>query len=56
MVKCLKNSILNRFWIQSLSHGSDAGEHFVLGEDGDSGHRPGKSNTVRTWKDKHVLK
>jgi hypothetical protein len=32
-------------------------EHdFVLEEDGDSGHGPGKSNIVRAWKEKHNLK
>lgn len=30
-------------WVQ-------AGHDFVLEEDGDSGHGPGKSNIVRTWK------
>lgn len=28
---------------------------FVLEEDGDSGHGPGKSNIVRTWKESHGL-
>lgn len=36
-------------WIES-------GQHFVLEEDGDSGHGPGKSNIVRTWKEQHGLK
>lgn len=32
------------------------GREFVLEEDGDSGHGPGKSNPVRAWKEKHDLK
>ena len=28
---------------------------FVLEEDGDSGHGPGKSNIVRTWEDQNGL-
>ena len=28
---------------------------FVLEEDGDSGHGPGKSNIVRTWKEQNGL-
>ena len=35
-------------WLQT-------GQRFVLEEDGDSGHRPGKSNIVRTWKEKNEL-
>jgi hypothetical protein len=31
------------------------GPRFILEEDGDSGHGPGKSNTVRTWKKNHGL-
>jgi hypothetical protein len=31
------------------------GQNFVLEEDGDSGHGPGKHNIVRTWKDTHGL-
>ena len=31
------------------------GHDFALGEDGDSGHEPGKHNIVRTWKEKHCL-
>jgi hypothetical protein len=31
------------------------GDHFVLEEDGDSGHGPGKSNIVRKWKEIHHL-
>lgn len=34
----------------------DAGQSFVLEEDGDSGHGPSKSNLVRTWKQDHGLK
>lgn len=30
-------------------------QDFVLKEDGDSGHSPSKSNTVRTWKETHGL-
>ena len=33
-----------------------AGQNFVLEEDGDSGYGSGKSNIVRTWKEKHELK
>lgn len=33
----------------------EAGHRFVLEEDGDSGHGPGKQNVVRTWKEKHKL-
>ena len=33
----------------------DQGHNFVLEEDGDSGHGPGKSNIVRTWKEEHGL-
>ena len=33
----------------------DQGQDFVLEEDGDSGHGPGKSNIVRTWKEKSGL-
>ncbi|KAF1937255.1 hypothetical protein EJ02DRAFT_477424 [Clathrospora elynae] len=32
------------------------GQDFVLEEDGDSGHGPGKSNIVCTWKEKNKLK
>ncbi len=32
-----------------------AGHDFVLEEDSDSGHSPGKSNIVRTWKEKNGL-
>ncbi|KAI9668715.1 MAG: hypothetical protein M1829_005255 [Trizodia sp. TS-e1964] len=35
-------------WIQS-------GADFVLEEDGDSGHGPGKSNIVKTWKENNKL-
>lgn len=35
-------------WIQ-------AHQDFVLEEDGDSGYGPGKSNIVRTWKEKNGL-
>ena len=35
-------------WLQT-------GQRFVLEEDRDSGHRPGKSNIVRTWKEKNDL-
>ncbi|KAF2194324.1 hypothetical protein K469DRAFT_727625 [Zopfia rhizophila CBS 207.26] len=31
-------------------------KRFILEEDGDSGHGPGKSNIGRTWKQKHDLK
>jgi hypothetical protein len=34
----------------------EEGRSFVLEEDGDSGHGPGKSNPVRTWKEEHGLK
>jgi hypothetical protein len=34
----------------------ESGQDFVLEEDGDSGHGTGKSNIVRTWKQKHGLK
>ncbi len=34
----------------------DAGQSFVLEEDGDSGHGPNKFNLVRTWKQEHKLK
>lgn len=30
-------------------------QDFVIEEDGDSGHGPGKSNIVRTWKQEHGL-
>ena len=33
----------------------DNGQNFVLEEHGDSGHGPGKSNVVRTWKEKNRL-
>ena len=33
----------------------DQGHNFVLEEDGDSGHGPGKSKIVRTWKEEHGL-
>lgn len=33
----------------------EAKQDFVLEEDGDSGHGPGKSNIVRTWKQEHIL-
>jgi hypothetical protein len=33
-----------------------SGKDFVLFEDRDSGHGPGKNNPVRTWKEKHSLK
>ena len=36
-------------WIQ-------AGHSFVLEEDGDSGHGPGRHNSVRQWKEKHDFK
>jgi hypothetical protein len=32
-----------------------SGHHFVLEEDGDSGHGPGKNNIVRTWKQMNNL-
>ena len=35
---------------------NQGGERFTLEEDGDSGHGPGKSNIVRTWKEKNGLK
>jgi hypothetical protein len=31
----------------------DTGQRFVLEEDEDSGHGPGRSNIVRTWKQQH---
>lgn len=34
----------------------DAGQSFVLEEDGDSEHGSSKSNFVRTWKQEHGLK
>ncbi|KAF1941731.1 hypothetical protein EJ02DRAFT_491042 [Clathrospora elynae] len=34
----------------------DAGHTFILEEDSNSGHGPGKSNVVRTWKQVHNLK
>ena len=34
----------------------EAKHDFVLEEDGDSGHGPGKSNIVRTWKQNNDLK
>jgi hypothetical protein len=33
----------------------DRGDKFVLEEDGDSGHGPGRNNIVRTWKEEHNL-
>lgn len=33
----------------------EAKHDFVLEEDGDSGHGPGKSNIVKTWKQNHDL-
>ncbi|CAI6087300.1 unnamed protein product [Clonostachys chloroleuca] len=33
----------------------EEGRSFVLEEDGDSGHGPGKSNPVRTWKEEYSL-
>ena len=33
----------------------EAHHDFVLEEDGDSGHGPGKSNIVRTWKQENNL-
>jgi transposase len=33
----------------------DQGHDFVLKKDDDLGHEPGKSNIVRTWKEKHHL-
>ena len=33
----------------------ETGQNFVLEEDGDSGHGPGKSNIVKTWKETHGL-
>lgn len=33
----------------------EADHDFVLEEDNDSGHGPGKSNIVRTWKEKNGL-
>ena len=38
-----------KFWM-------DAYQNFILEIDGDLGHRPGKSNIVRTWKETNVLK
>jgi hypothetical protein len=35
-------------WVESK-------QRFILEEDGDSGHAPGKSNIVRTWKQLKVL-
>jgi hypothetical protein len=35
-------------WVESK-------QRFILEEDGDSGHGPGKSNIVRTWKQLKVL-
>lgn len=34
----------------------EQGDRFVLEEDGDSGHGPGRNNIVRTWKEEHRLK
>ena len=34
----------------------DAGQDFILEEDGDSGHGPSKKNIVRTWKQEHGLR
>ncbi|KJZ80118.1 hypothetical protein HIM_00832 [Hirsutella minnesotensis 3608] len=34
----------------------EKGVSFILEEDGDSGHGPGKNNPVRTWKEEHGLK
>ena len=34
----------------------EQGKDFVLFEDGDSGHGPGKNNPVRAWKESHGLK
>jgi hypothetical protein len=34
----------------------EQGKDFVLFEDGDSGHGPGKNNPVRDWKESHGLK
>lgn len=34
----------------------ESGRKFVLFEDGDSGHGPGKNNPARKWKEKHGLK
>ena len=33
----------------------ECGQHFVLEEDGDSGHGTGKNNIVRTWKEQNGL-
>ncbi|KJZ70201.1 hypothetical protein HIM_10424 [Hirsutella minnesotensis 3608] len=34
----------------------EKGVSFILEEDGDSGHGPGKNNPVRAWKEKHGLR
>lgn len=34
----------------------EAGQSFILEEDGDSGHGLGKKNIVRTWKEQHKLR
>jgi transposase len=50
--RCYIDSILYPHVLLEIEKDPD----IVLEEDGDSGHRPGKSNLVRQWKEQYRLK